>query len=219
MLNELYKVVHESKNTNNSSWTDVEYKNIHTNLKELILFLKKYINVLNEHEKWEGSIEDPQIPGGTAVIAALLQRKKIIYEMFIKKIEYFLNYTKYKIGPILWMMSDISDFQHIVKHWLRDFNHNDFTKMLKKSLNKTQSDVMDVHTNKDENEIFPELWKSYSILFNFREKYIKNMIVRMNKWDLDLYNVNPCVLNNWMSLDKRIIIDNMGRIIEIREGL
>jgi len=53
--------------------------------------------------------------------------------------------------------------------------------MLKKSLNKTQSDVMDVHTNKDENEIFPELWKSYSMLFNFREKYIKNMIVRMNK--------------------------------------
>ena len=128
MLNELYKVIYESKNTNNSSWTDVEYKNIHTNLKELILFLKKYINVLNEHAKWEGSTEDPQIPGGTAVIAALLQRKKIIYEMFIKKIEYFLNYTKYKIGPILWMISDISDFQHIVKHWLRDFNHNDFTK-------------------------------------------------------------------------------------------
>lgn len=41
MLNELYKVIYESKNTNNSSWTDVEYKNIHTNLKELILFLKK----------------------------------------------------------------------------------------------------------------------------------------------------------------------------------
>lgn len=57
MLNELYKVIYESKNTNNSSWTDVEYKNIHTNLKELILFLKKYINVLNEHAKWEGSTE------------------------------------------------------------------------------------------------------------------------------------------------------------------
>lgn len=35
----------------------------------------------------------------------------------------------------------------------------------------------------------------------------------------ELYKVAYKLKNNWMSLDKRIIIDNMGRIIEIREGL
>lgn len=35
----------------------------------------------------------------------------------------------------------------------------------------------------------------------------------------ELYKVTYKLKNNWMSLDKRIIIDNMGRIIEIREGL
>lgn len=35
----------------------------------------------------------------------------------------------------------------------------------------------------------------------------------------ELYKVAYKLKNNWMSLDKRIIIDNMRRIIEIREGL
>ena len=35
----------------------------------------------------------------------------------------------------------------------------------------------------------------------------------------ELYKVTYKLKNNWMSLDKQIIIDNMGRIIEIREGL
>ena len=35
----------------------------------------------------------------------------------------------------------------------------------------------------------------------------------------ELYKVAYKLKNNLMSLDKRIIIDNMGRIIEIREGL
>ena len=35
----------------------------------------------------------------------------------------------------------------------------------------------------------------------------------------ELYKVTYKLKNNWMSLDKRIIIDNMGRIIEIIEGL
>ncbi len=35
----------------------------------------------------------------------------------------------------------------------------------------------------------------------------------------ELYKVAYKLKNNWMSLDKRIIIDNMGRIIEIKEGL
>lgn len=35
----------------------------------------------------------------------------------------------------------------------------------------------------------------------------------------ELYKVAYKLKNNRMSLDKRIIIDNMGRIIEIREGL
>ena len=35
----------------------------------------------------------------------------------------------------------------------------------------------------------------------------------------ELYKVTYKLKNNWMSLDKRIIIDNMGRIIEIKKGL
>ena len=35
----------------------------------------------------------------------------------------------------------------------------------------------------------------------------------------ELYKVAYKLKNNWISLDKRIVIDNMGRIIEIREGL
>lgn len=35
----------------------------------------------------------------------------------------------------------------------------------------------------------------------------------------ELYKVAYKLKNNWMSLDKRIVIDNMGRIIEIKEGL
>lgn len=35
----------------------------------------------------------------------------------------------------------------------------------------------------------------------------------------ELYKIAYKLKNNWMSLDKRIIIDSMGRIIEIKEGL
>ena len=35
----------------------------------------------------------------------------------------------------------------------------------------------------------------------------------------ELYKIAYKLKNNWMSSNKRIIIDNMGRIIEIKKGL